>query len=43
MRALWSAAGGETYGGYLVIGGVASLLALLPVAWLFDLKLLRHV
>jgi fluoroquinolone transport system permease protein len=42
MRALWSAAGGETYGGYLVIGGIASVLALLLVAWLFDRKLLRH-
>jgi fluoroquinolone transport system permease protein len=42
MRALWSAAAGETYGGYLVIGCVASVLALLLVAWLFARKLLRH-
>jgi fluoroquinolone transport system permease protein len=42
MRALWSAAGGETSSGYLVLGGVASALALLLVAWLFERKLLQH-
>jgi fluoroquinolone transport system permease protein len=42
MRALWSAAAGEAYSGYLVIGGVTSLLALLVVARLFDRRLLRH-
>jgi hypothetical protein len=31
MRALWSAAIGETYGGYLIIGALASVLARLLV------------
>jgi fluoroquinolone transport system permease protein len=42
MRALWSAAIGETYGGYLIIGALVSVLALLLVAGLFDRRLLRH-
>jgi fluoroquinolone transport system permease protein len=42
MRALWSAAIGETWGGYLVIGALTSVLALLLVAGLFDRRLLRH-
>ncbi|HEX2459295.1 MAG TPA: hypothetical protein VHJ58_04020 [Vicinamibacterales bacterium] len=42
MRALWSAAIGETYGGYLIIGALASVLARLLVAGLFDRRLLRH-
>jgi fluoroquinolone transport system permease protein len=42
MRALWSAAAGESYGAYLVIGTVVSGLALLLAAWLFDRRLLRR-
>jgi fluoroquinolone transport system permease protein len=42
MRALWSAAVGETYSAYLVIGGVVSVLALLLAASLFDRRLLRR-
>ena len=42
MRALWSAAAGESYGAYLVIGTVISGVALLLAAWLFDRKLLRR-
>jgi fluoroquinolone transport system permease protein len=42
MRALWSAAVGESYGVSLVVGVVVSILALLFAAWLFDRKLLRH-
>ncbi len=42
MRALWSAAVGETFGGYLVLGSVVSVLALLLAARLFDRRLLRH-
>ena len=42
MRALWSAAIGETFAVYLVFGGVVSVLALLLAAWLFDRRLLRH-
>jgi hypothetical protein len=42
MRALWSAATGESYGAYLVIGTVISGLALLLAAWLFDRRLLQR-
>ncbi|MGH2437861.1 MAG: ABC transporter [bacterium] len=42
MRALWSAATGESYGAYLVIGTVISGLALLLATWLFDRRLLRR-
>jgi hypothetical protein len=42
MRALWSAAGGETFGAYLVLGSVASLVALLLAIRLFDRRLLRR-
>lgn len=42
MRALWSAATGESYGAHLVIGTVISALALLLAVWLFDRRLLRH-
>jgi fluoroquinolone transport system permease protein len=42
MRALWSAAVGEAFGGYLVLGGVASVVALLLAVRLFDRLLLRH-
>jgi fluoroquinolone transport system permease protein len=42
MRALWSAAAGESHGGYLVIGTVISGLALLLAAWLFDRRLLQR-
>jgi fluoroquinolone transport system permease protein len=42
MRALWSAAAGETFGGYLVLGGAASVVALLLAVRLFDRRLLRH-
>jgi hypothetical protein len=42
MRAFWSAAVGETFGGYLVVGIVVAALALLLAAWLFDRRLLRH-
>jgi fluoroquinolone transport system permease protein len=42
MRALWSAAVGEVYGAYLVLGGVVSVLALLLAVRLFDRRLLRH-
>jgi fluoroquinolone transport system permease protein len=41
MRALWSAAVGEAFGGYLVLGCVASVVALTLAARLFDRKLLR--
>jgi hypothetical protein len=42
MRALWSAAAGEVYGAYLVIGILVSALALVFTAWLFDRTLLRR-
>jgi fluoroquinolone transport system permease protein len=42
MRALWSAAAGESYGAYLVLGTAISGLALLLAAWLFDQRLLRR-
>jgi fluoroquinolone transport system permease protein len=42
MRALWSAAGGETFGGYLVLGSVASVVALVLAVRLFDRRLLRY-
>jgi hypothetical protein len=42
MRAFWSAAVGETFGGYLVVGIVVAALALLLAAWRFDQRLLRH-
>jgi fluoroquinolone transport system permease protein len=42
MRALWSAAAGESYGAYLVTGTVISGLALLLAVWLFDRRLLRR-
>jgi hypothetical protein len=42
MRAAWSAAVGEVYGVYLVLGGVMSVLALFLAAWLFERRLLRH-
>jgi fluoroquinolone transport system permease protein len=42
MRALWSAAIGEAFGRYLLVGGVASVVALLLAALLFDRRLLRH-
>jgi fluoroquinolone transport system permease protein len=42
MRALWSAAVGEAYGAYLVLGAAVSVLALCLAAWLFDQKLLRQ-
>jgi fluoroquinolone transport system permease protein len=42
MRAFWSAAVGEAFAEYLVVGAVVSALALLLAAWLFDRRLLRH-
>jgi fluoroquinolone transport system permease protein len=42
MRALWSAAIGETFARYLVFGSVVAVLALLLAAWLFDRRLLRR-
>ena len=42
MRALWSAASGESYGAYLVLGTVISGLALFLAAWIFDRRLLRR-
>jgi fluoroquinolone transport system permease protein len=42
MRALWSAAAGESFGAYLLIGAATSGLALLLAAWLFDRRLLRQ-
>jgi fluoroquinolone transport system permease protein len=42
MRALWSAAANESFGAYLLIGIVASGLALVVAAWLFDRRLLRR-
>jgi fluoroquinolone transport system permease protein len=42
MRALWSVAVGEAYRGYLVLGVVVGVLALLLAASLLDRKLLRH-
>ena len=42
MRALWSAAAGESYAAHLVIGAVISALALLLAVSLFDRRLLRH-
>jgi hypothetical protein len=42
MRALWSAAAGESYVEHLVIGAVISAFALLLAVRLFDRKLLRH-
>lgn len=42
MRALWSAAAGEPYGAYLLVGTVISGLALLLAVLLFDRRLLRY-
>jgi fluoroquinolone transport system permease protein len=42
MRALWSAAAGESYGAHLVIGAAISAFALLLAVWLFDRRLLRR-
>jgi fluoroquinolone transport system permease protein len=42
MRALWSAAAGESDAAHLVIGTVISALALLLAVSLFDRRLLRH-
>jgi fluoroquinolone transport system permease protein len=42
MRALWSAAAGESYGEHLVIGAVVSAIALLLAVWLFDRRLLQR-
>jgi fluoroquinolone transport system permease protein len=42
MRALWSAAVGETFVGYLVLGSAVSVPEVLLTAWLFDRRLLRH-
>jgi hypothetical protein len=42
MRALWSAAGGEAFAGYLLVGAAVSVVALLLAASLFDRRLLRH-
>jgi hypothetical protein len=42
MRALWSAAAGEPYVGYLVTGGLVAGAALVAGAWLFERKLLRR-
>jgi fluoroquinolone transport system permease protein len=43
MRALGSAAAGESYGAHLLLGSVGSGLALVFAAWLFDRRLLRRV
>jgi fluoroquinolone transport system permease protein len=43
MRAFWSAAAGEPYGVYLVVGSVVSGLALAAAVWLFDHRLLQRV
>jgi fluoroquinolone transport system permease protein len=42
MRALWSAAAGESYGGSLLIGAIVSALALLLALWLFEQRLLQR-
>jgi fluoroquinolone transport system permease protein len=42
MRALWSAAAGESYSAHLVIGAVISALALVLAVWGFDRRLLRR-
>ena len=42
MRALWSAVTGDSYGLHLVVGAVASVLAISATAALFDRRLLRH-
>jgi fluoroquinolone transport system permease protein len=42
MRALWSAAVGEAFAGYLLVGAAVSVVALLLAALLFDRRLLRH-
>jgi hypothetical protein len=42
MRALWSAAGGEAFAGYLLVGIAVLVVSLLLAALLFDRRLLRH-
>jgi fluoroquinolone transport system permease protein len=42
MRALWSAAAGEPYAGYLLIGSIVAGGALVVAARLFDRRLLRR-
>jgi len=42
MRALRSAAAGESYGAHLLVGTIISALALLLAVSLFDRRLLRH-
>ena len=41
MRAFWSAAAGEEYAIYLVIGAIVGAVALVLAAWIFDRRLLR--
>lgn len=42
MRALWSAAAGESFSGYLGVGSVVGVVALAITAAFFDRRLLRH-
>ncbi|MEO8257019.1 MAG: ABC transporter [Acidobacteriota bacterium] len=42
MRALWSAAAGEAYLGYLIAGAIVAGVALVAAAGLFDRRLLRR-
>lgn len=42
MRALWSAAAGEAYFGYLLTGAIVAGIALVAAAALFDRRLLRR-
>jgi fluoroquinolone transport system permease protein len=42
MRALWSAAAGESYGAHLLVGTIISVLALLLAVSLFGQRLLRQ-
>ncbi len=42
MRALWSAAGGEPYLVYLVVGGISGTLSVVLTARLFERRLLRR-
>jgi fluoroquinolone transport system permease protein len=42
MRALWSAAAGEAYVGYLITGAIVAGVSLVAVAQLFERRLLRR-
>ena len=41
MRALWSAAAGESHAAYLAVGAATTVVALAVAAWAFERRLER--